>query len=338
MDTVLQIARHVLQFQPNKDAARLCFYHFLVHHCEPNQKIDAKLIEKFNRYALGFEHWRTNRQHLVQEVQYFLHHFAETYQVNLGFKDLVLPDRWQVVSIDNPIDNLKVLENYYSQSQSVRILPAGKNSFVVLEFDEQKNLRVSALNNLMILNHRGILEPLNPYITLHYSPQFDLQMQTVQNVEVAPNCIARFAILGHGMHGHLIRGYTFQKVEEFKGGPVSSYAQVYYAIKRLEQHYIDRKTDPMYVELTQILEKAIELVNMRHPEAISFGEAALERGELAKDAIFPDDNMIRLLTQTLKSSIQSAKNIIPRTMDAAREISAERTREIPWTKNPLIIE
>ncbi|MBY0316668.1 MAG: hypothetical protein K2Q26_14180 [Bdellovibrionales bacterium] len=338
MDTVLQIARHVLQFQPNKDAARLCFYHFLVHHCEPNQKIDAKLIDRFNRFALGFEHWRTNRQQLVQEVQYFLHHFAETYQVNLGFKNLVMPDRWQVLAIDNPIDTLKVLENYYGHGNNVRILPAGDKSFVVLQTDEQKNLHVSSLNNWMILNQHGILEPLNPYVTIHYDSQLNLQAQTIQNVEVAPNSVARFAILGEGMHGHQVRGYTFQKTEEFRGGPVSAYAKVYYAIKRLEQHYIDRRSDPMYVELTQILEKAIELVNMRHPEAISFGEAALERGELAKDAIFPDDNMIRLLTQTLKSSIQSAKNVIPRTLDAAKEVASERVRELSWTKNPPIIE
>lgn len=328
MDTVLQIARHILQFQPNKDAARLCFYHFLIHHCEPTQKIDSALIQKFNRFALGFEHWRNNRQQLVQELQYFLQHYAETYQISLNFKDFIFPDRWQVVLVDNPIDTLKAIENSFRNSPRVRILPATNNSFLALEMDDAKNLKVTSYNNMMIINHHGQMEPLNPYLSILYTPNFHLQAHVVQNIEVGPNTIARFSILGEGLHGHLVRGYTFQKVEEFRGGAVSSYPQIYYAIKRMEQYYIDRKTDPMYIELTQILEKAIELVNLRHPEAISFGEAALERGETAKEVIFPDDNMIRLLTQTLKSSIQAAKT----------SHSLSSLRELPWTKNPTIIE
>ena len=154
------------------------------------------------------------------------------------------------------------------------------------------------------------------------------QFKQIQYIEVAPNIIARFMVLGNGTHGTLIRGYTFQKADAFRGGKISSHPQIFYAIKRLEQHFVDRKTDPMYVELTQILEKAIELLNMRHPEAKSFSQAALERGEQALENIFPDDNMVRLLTQTLRNSMQSHKHL------------QDPTREIPWSnnQNQLLVE
>jgi len=327
MDTVLQLARHILRFQPEKDAARLCFYHFLIHHCEPTDKITPELFDRFNRFVLTFEHWRKNRHDLVQEVQYMLHHYAETYQVNLGFKSLVMPDRWQVVQIENNIDCLKILENHFSALPGkTRLIPAGQNGFVLVELAEEGGLTVTHLSNLMIINTHGDLEPLNPYMKIHYTADLSLQFQAVQYVEVSPNVIARFMILGPGMHGHLIRGYVFQNAQEFKGGAVNQYPQVYYAIKRLEQHYVDRKSDPMYQELSQILEKAIELVNMRHPEAISFAEAALERGELALENIFLGDNMIRLLTQTLRSAISTGRHTVA------------KQGEIQWRKDNLIVE
>ena len=330
MDTVLQLARHILRFQPNKDAARLCFYHFLIHHCEPTDKVTPELIESFNRFALGFEHWRKNRHQLVQEMQYFLHHFAETYQIKLEFKNMVLPDRWQVVAIDNPIDCLKILEKKFSNAgNKSRLIATNNGTFILLSLDESQAMTVTHLNNLMLINNIGELEPLNPLMKIHYTADLSLQFQKVQYVEVAPSVTARFMILGPGMHGNLIRGYTFQKAEEFKGGNVAQYPQVYYAIKRLEQYFVDRKTDPMYQELTQLLEKAIELVNLRHPEALTFGQAALERGESAKENIFQNDNMIRLLTQTLRSSLQNNRNLI---------VTSEKQREIPWQKDQLLIE
>jgi hypothetical protein len=209
------------------------------------------------------------------------------------------------------------------------LIPAHNNTFILLAMDEAGAVTVTHLNNLMMINGAGDLEPLNPLLKIHYTPELSLQFQKVQYVEVAPSVMARFMILGPGIHGSLIRGYTFQKAEEFKGGSVAQYPQVFYAIKRLEQYYVDRKSDPMYLELTQLLEKAIELVNLRHPEALTFGQAALERGESAKENIFQNDNMIRLLTQTLRSSLQNNRNLI---------VTSDKQREIPWQKDQLLIE
>ena len=163
----------------------------------------------------------------------------------------------------------------------------------------------------MIINREGELEPLNMLCQLHYAPDLSLELQKVQYVEVAPNVFGRFMILGQGVHGHLIRGYVLQKAEEFRGGGVREHSTLYYSIKKLEQHFVDRKTDPTYTELTQIMEKAVELLNVGHPEAVAFAQAALERGEMALESIFPNDNMIRLLTQTLRSTMQSSRALIP---------------------------
>lgn len=313
MNTVLQLARHMLRFQPNKDAARLCFYHFLIHHCEPTDTITPQLIESFCRWALTFEHWRQNRVQLLQELQYALHHFAETYQLDIGFKNMVMPDRWQVVAVENPIDCIKIFEKRFCHAnQKTRLLAIENQRFLLLTLKEGGALNVTLLNNLMIINKEGELEPLNTLCQLHYSPDLSLEFQKVQYVEVAPNVFGRFMILGQGVHGHLIRGYVLQKAEEFRGGSVREHSVLYYSIKKLEQYFVDRKTDPTYQELAQIMEKAVELLNVGHPEAVSFAQAALERGEMALESIFPNDNMIRLLTQTLRSTMQSTRALIPK--------------------------
>ncbi len=326
---MLNLARHMLRFQPNKDAARLCFYHFLIHHCEPTETITPQLLENFSRWALMFEHWRQNRTHLMQEVQYSLHHFAETYQLDIGFKNMVMPDRWQVVSVENPIDCLKIFEKRFnSADKKSRLLAFENQRFLLLNLREDNGLTVTMLNNLMIINKEGALEPLNTLCQLHYGPDLSLEFQKVQYVEVAPNVYGRFMILGHGVHGHLIRGYVLQKAEEFRGGSVHSHSALYYAIKRMEQQYVDRKTDPTYMELTQILEKAVELLNVGHPEAVKFAQASLERGEMALESLFPNDNMIRLLTQTLRSVMQSSRGL-----SAARPQQAQATKGETWPDN-----
>lgn len=242
-----------------------------------------------------------------------------------------MPDRWQVVQIENPIDTLKILEKHFAGASSKsRLMVAPGGNFVMLEMKPDQTLTVSQISSQMYINHKGDLEPLNPLVQLHYTPRLDLEFQKVHYVEVAPTIFARFMILGTGMTGNLIRGYTFQKAEEFKGGGVNQYAQVYYAIKRLEQLFVDRKSDPMYQELTKVLEKAVELVNMRHPESVTFAQAALERGESALENIFINDNMIRLLTQTLRSSLQNSRNAVPSRQSAQSEI--------PWKNDQLLVE
>ncbi|MCC6138010.1 MAG: hypothetical protein IT287_05220 [Bdellovibrionaceae bacterium] len=311
MNTVLNLARHMLRFQPNKDAARLCFYHFLIHHCEPTETITPQLLENFCRWSLSFDHWRQNRLQLLQEVQYSLHHFAETYQLDIGFKNMIMPDRWQVVAIENPIDCLKIFEKRLANDKKSRLLAFEKDRFLLLNLRADNGLTVTLLNNQMIINKEGDLEPLNTLCQLHYNADLSLEFQRVQYVEVAPNVYGRFMILGQGVHGHLVRGYVLQKADEFRGGSVHQHSALYYAIKKMEQQFVDRKSDPTYQELTQILEKAVELLNVGHPEAVKFAQASLERGEMALESLFPNDNMIRLLTQTLRSTMQSSRGLIP---------------------------
>jgi hypothetical protein len=126
----------------------------------------------------------------------------------------------------------------------------------------------------------------------------------IQQLETGSHASARFHMGVEGLRGSFVRGYTFQKFGSIDGGGLNRYPLLFYPLKRLEQFFVDRKTDPMYLELTSTLEKALELLGHGvTPDTFRFAHAALERGRLALEHIFPDDKFARLLINNLEKTL-----------------------------------
>jgi hypothetical protein len=105
-----------------------------------------------------------------------------------------------------------------------------------------------------------------------------------------------------------MRGYTFQKFETLYENPLSRFPKLFYAIKHIEQFFVRRESDPIYMELTALLEQASELIKEGHPEGIKLGAAALKRAELALENIFTDDKVLNLLIRDLKNTLAHTAN------------------------------
>ena len=306
MNTTTHLARHILAFQPNKDAARLSFYHYLIHHCDPETPLSPQLIENFCRRAMSFEHWQQNSSSLSQELQYILQHYNETYILNWNLKDITFPDRWQVVPIKNSIDAIYIFEKWierqYSPEFKKRIIYTKEGHYVLLVQTENSELTVIQCNSHMLIR-KGEIEPLCTDLILHYDSQLELKADTTQHLLVAPHTTARFRTKQQLINGMVVRGYIFQKQQDTKG-KLNDFPSIFYPLKRLEQLFIDRKSDPTYQELVQVLEKAVELIRMRHPEAQSFAQAAYDRGLSALENIFTNDNVIQVLVDQLQNELQ----------------------------------
>jgi hypothetical protein len=67
----------------------------------------------------------------------------------------------------------------------------------------------------------------------------------------------------------------------------------------------------MYIELTNLLEQASDLMARQHPERLRFAEAAIERGRLAFEQVFVDDRLLRLLLENLERAILLEKRKPP---------------------------
>ncbi|MCB0377120.1 MAG: hypothetical protein KDD33_01380 [Bdellovibrionales bacterium] len=305
MNTTTHLARHILQFQPNKDATRLCLYHYLIHHCDTDTPLTASVIENFCRRALSFKHWQDHASALSQELQYMLQHYNETYMLNWSLKDFSFPDRWQVVPIKNSLDTVTILEkwvdkHFSSDCRKRVILTKDKNFLVVIQKPDGELQVVQNTANMLIRN--GEIEPLCTDLQLHYTPDFELKRGVIHHIQVAPNTTARFYSDGTRAKGLVVRGFVFQKQLELDGN-INQYPAIFYPLKHIEQYFIDRKSDPTYQELIDAMEKAVELIRLRHPEAQSFAQAAYDRGKSALDNIFTNDNMIQVLIDQLENEI-----------------------------------
>ena len=304
--TATSLAQHILTLQPDKEAARLCFYHYLKNLCEAGEPVTSDLVNRFLCRALSFAHWQENKMALFQETMGLLHHFQETHQGVLPLDEVFRPDDIQVVVVEN-IRTLELIVHKHHERISTpydqfRVFADGNDRVIAIVLQGDRSVRVSVYPKAIAIRE-GELVPLHQELKLFYTPELHLHPQALHQMEIGPHACARFRMTPEGIVGSFIRGYTFQKYGAMEGGGLHRYPALFYPLKRLEQLFVDRKSDPMYVELTGLLEKALELLAEGHPESRKFAKAAQERGRLALEHIFPDDKVVRLLIENLEKSL-----------------------------------
>jgi hypothetical protein len=307
-DQVLSLARHILSLNPAKDAARLCFQQYLNNLAPAQSRITADLLNRFFKRALSFSHWQANKAELFREVGQILAHFQETTGLTLQLAGMLEPQDIQVV----PVENMKSLEvivtRHIEQTlgalEQFRLLREGEDKLIAITMKQDQSLTISTYTKIAHLMN-GELRPLTDDFTLNYTPHLQLAPGHIQEIEVGPHTAARFHESQDGIRGLIVRGYTFQKYAVMEGGSLNRHPVLFYPLKRLEQFFINRKTDPAYMELTSLLEKAIDMLKLHSGERETeiFARAALERGRLALEYIYREDRMIRLLLDNIEKSL-----------------------------------
>lgn len=306
MTHVTALAQHILALEPDKDAARLSFYHFLKNLCEATEPLNSDLINRFYSRALSFSHWQENKLALFNEVTSILYHFQDTHHLQLPLHKTVSPETFQVFTAENvqvlEMAICRYLERNIEAGSQFRTFREGDSHVIAVILQEDRSLRVAVYPKVLAIKD-GELMPLNQDYVLKYTPDLSLDATKVHQLEIGPHVSARFMSTQEGIIGTLVRGYTFQRYATMEGGPLTKHPFLFYPLKRIEQFFVYRKSDPMYLELTELLEKALDLINQRHPEAIKFATAALERGRLALQHIYSDDKVIQLLINNLEKTL-----------------------------------
>ncbi len=307
MAHVSALAQHIFTLEPDKDAARLCLYQYLKNLCDATELVNAESINRFYLRALGFTHWQENKTALFGETESILHHFQDAGGGVLSLAGLVRVGDLQVVAIEN-LRNLEVvvqkhLEKTLTPYDRVRVLREADSRVIAITLMGDRSLKITTYPRALLLVE-GELSPLHNEHTLFYSNDLSLAPMMIQQIELGSHSSVRFQTGVEGFRGSFVRGYTFQKFGSIDGGGLNRYPLLFYPLKRLEQFFVDRKTDPMYLELTTTLEKALELLGAGvTPDTFRFAHAALERGRLALEHIFPDDKLARLLINNLEKSL-----------------------------------
>lgn len=339
MAHVSALAQHIFTLEPDKDAARLCLYQYLKNLCDATELVNADTINRFYLRALGFTHWQQNKTALISETESVLHHFQDVNGSPLALQGLMKASETQVVPAEN-LRNLEIvvqrsLEKTLTPYDKVKVVREGESRVVSIVLAGDRSLKITTYPKAFLITE-GELAPLHQELSLFYTPDLQLSPMMIQQIEVGPHASARFHTGVEGLRGSFVRGYTFQKFGSIDGGGLNRYPLLFYPLKRLEQFFVDRKSDPMYLELTSTLEKALDLITQAvTPDTFRFAHAALERGRLALEHIFPDDKFARLLINNLEKTLAliQASNPNYRAASVPQVNAPEEESEWPEIKN-----
>lgn len=295
-------------------AARLAFYHFLKNLCEPGEPLTSATLERFFRRSLTHAHWNENKLALFSEVTACLQHFSNQFNEPLPLAPFESAFSIQTVRAESFKSLERVVEEWVRRTSTPadqnRVLRDREERLIVVRLAQDRKISVYLFDRNLCIRD-GVLEPLIDDAVLHYNSDLTLDPLMISQIEVAPHTVARFhsraADGSTTLQGNIVRGFTFQKVQGLDGVELHKNAQLFYPLKRIEQFFIRRESDPLYIELTGLLEKASDLLSQKHPEALRFAEAALERGKLVFEQVFDEDRMLRLLLENLERAMKLAK-------------------------------
>lgn len=307
---VSQLVKFIFDLKPQNTPARLAFFNFLNGFADPNANLDADLINRFFSYSLDYPHWADNKSQLSHEVQFILQNFNSLFQHKFDTSGVKFPQSSQIIEIDNFSDLSEVVNAYLKTTigaqDKVRLISDQNKRLLAVILKEDKSIEVRTFDRKFTLRN-GLLEPLRKDLHLTYTPQLELQEGVTQTVEVAPYIVAQFKLEKGRVHGQVIRGYVFQKFIELKGELLTEQPRLFFPLKRLEQFFIDRRTDSYYQELVRLLERTTKMVQDEDPQGLTYASAALTRAETALENVFIGDKLLTLLIRDLRHATQAFK-------------------------------
>jgi len=301
-----QLLKFVSDLNPQNTPTRLSFFNFLKGFPDPNDSLTPELIEMFFHYCMDYPHWASNKSQLGHEVQFLLDNFNSLYQQKFDLTPIRFPQNVQMIEIDLVPDLIDAVSLYVKslceEGDKFRVLPDQNKRVVAIILRADKTLEVRTFDRKFTIR-KGALEPLRKDLALYYTAELDLSPLHMQKIEVAPYITAQFRVTGDKVTGVLLRGYVYQKLLELKNAPMHEQQRLLFPIKRLEQFFIDRRTDPYYQELVSELERINALVQQGDPAATQWAKMALDKADTALENIFLGDKLLTLLCRDLRHAL-----------------------------------
>lgn len=335
-----QLIRFVAGLNPQNTPAKLSFYNFLRGFPHPEEELTPELIDLFFTYCMDYPHWAANKNQLSNEVQYLLENFNSFYQQNFDLGKIRFPQSMQLLEIERPADLEDVLSIYlkrqYGEQDKFRLINDQNKRIVAIVLHEDKTISVRVYDKKFTIRD-GHLEPLRKDLALYYNENLELSPDHKQKIEVAPYIVAEFRVKNDKVDGCLLRGYVYQKLLEFKGESLKEQTRLLFPIKRLEQFFVDRRTDPYYQDLINQLERTLALIQQGDKEAINWSSVILNQAETALENVFTGDKLLTLLVRDLRHTSESTRkmNPSPRMGGAINEADEECLKITPRTNYDL---
>jgi hypothetical protein len=303
-----QLLKFISELNPQNTPTRLCFYNFLKGLGNPDDILEKDLIELFFSFCLDYAHWASNKGQLGTEVKYLLDNFNSYYQQKFDISQIRFPQNIQIIEIEQISDQIDAISCYVATlcgpDDKFKVVNDQNRRLVSIILRADKTIEVRVFDKKFTLRG-GILEPLRKDLVLYYDSNLELSSKHTHRIDVAPYVTSQFTYQDGKVTGVLLRGYVFQKLQDFRSEKLTELTRLHFAVKRLEQFFIDRRTDTYYQELIHQLERTQALVQQGDPEAAKWSSSILGQAETALEHIYTNDKLLGLLVRDLKHTVHN---------------------------------
>lgn len=304
MATNEEFAKYLVKTNPQNSAARLAFYNFVKNFSNLTKEFDSETIDQFFRSCLTHDHWRKEKKELAHEVTNCVERFNELHGLEI---EIVQPvDKMQIVSIENKKDQKEVIQNFLGRlalDKTTTFIESENQIFLIQALPQQK-IKVHIFDNLFLIVG-GNLEPLCYDQSVIYDSKLDIEKEVTHQIRVMPQILAQFKSGQHHIEVSYIQGPFFKKFKNHAIEKLIEDKQLYFNLKKLERHFIDPTSDPVYVDVISKLEEALYLLEAHGERANDHALKALEIGENFYTHAFPDDKMLGQLLNDIRHFIKS---------------------------------
>lgn len=304
---ISQFLKYIADLNPQNTPARLSFYNFLRHFKFSQEELTPCVLNTFFSHALEYPHWETNKLSLGKEVQFLVDSFIRFNKKDFDFSQVRFPQNLQIIELDSFNDFREVTHHYArsvtSTEDRFRIIPDQSRKLIFVTLRQDRSVDVAVFDKKFVIRN-GQLEPLRMDMKLHYDSNLELKENVIQMLEVAPYLTAQFVMNDGRPQGSLLRGYVFQKYQELNGLCLEEQVKVFWPLKRLEQVFIDKQSDPYYLDLIGQLTEAPARIHQGDLSSEKIARRVLERAELAAREIFIGDKMLGGLIKDLRQHLQ----------------------------------
>lgn len=308
MARVSQILQVMSQLSPQAHPARLALFNYLQNFIPQVENLGAEEIERFIRRCLAFTHWRTNKHELLDQTELFLGKVAEQMTLSLPVKAVRKVAESPEFELQREDDIKDVVSRFLEQrleaGHQYRLMPIPGHRILAVILNRDRTIQVRVFSNWVCIR-AGILVPLIDDICLYYDPQLELVANLIHHIDINPNTTCRFGLNEKGCTGVLIRGYTFQRYDVLNGGAIDKHPELAFPLKKLEGFYVQRRDEPVYQQITELLEKSSKMLADAQPGAVGFAMNALEQARHAHENLFANDRMLGLVIRELSDKVDA---------------------------------
>lgn len=303
-----EFLHHLSIHVPGQSLVKTSLQNFLSHNFSSDENFSAATLQTLLNECLEYPHWQQNKSSLEGELKNYIELVAKKANWTFRLEDVQWPTDCQVIAIESFkvwIDTINAYLNFvYKNGEQFRIVydslsqkalglilhPNG--SLMVQQFDRKFTIRF------------GSLVPLRDDLVVSYDGDLNLISGVVHKIEISTYMTTHFKkISDQNVVGAVIRGYIFQKFHELKNEPLLSYPRLFYTLKRVEQFFIKRESDPFYRGLIESLEENQKNLRWGDPEAVAACPDLLARAQNALDYVFTGDKLMTLLLRDLQNTL-----------------------------------